>query len=109
MSRNVCVNLGIDPDTRDGFTRNVRVSRSTGSSGAWESWLYDPKRSLAKHGFGTKETLLFEEVCEEVEPSKKRSPGGISRFAEDEDLAVTEAVDCSSMGDDEQISSPPGV
>ena len=43
--RNSCVNLGIDPDTHDGVTRNVEVYTFQGEEG--ELWIYDPSSSLA--------------------------------------------------------------
>ena len=42
--RNSCVNLGIDPDTHDGMTRNVRVYTLKDEEEVL--WNYDPSSSL---------------------------------------------------------------
>ena len=43
--RNAVVNLGIDPDTHNGVTRNVALRRDDGSV-----WTYDPHKSLRDAG-----------------------------------------------------------
>ena len=40
LIRNLCVNLGIDPDTRDGVTENITVYRDG------LVWSYVPNRSI---------------------------------------------------------------
>ena len=45
--RNVCVNLGIDPDTQDGYTKNVNVFVGESS----DTWDYDPNTNLSVLGF----------------------------------------------------------
>ena len=40
LIRNLCVNLGIDPDTRDGITENITVYRDN------LVWSYVPNRSI---------------------------------------------------------------
>ena len=44
--RNCCVNMGIDPDTVDGITRNITVYRK--SSLGWTLWQYNPLGVLSK-------------------------------------------------------------
>jgi len=86
--RNVCVNLNLDPDTRNGVTRNVAIyirrgdggsgrsddkgsdvgGLSTGTGGriaGWDGalpWPYEPTRSLAAAGLTSGDELLFEEL-----------------------------------------------
>lgn len=43
--RNVCVNLGIDPDMEKGHITNVGVYRR-GAGGHWKPWRYNPHASL---------------------------------------------------------------
>ena len=45
LIRNLCVNLNIDPDTKDGITGNVRVLRMA-RLGHFVVWAYDPQSSL---------------------------------------------------------------
>ena len=45
LIRNLCVNLNIDPDTRDGVTLNVAVARKI-PSGQFSVWTYNPHCSL---------------------------------------------------------------
>jgi hypothetical protein len=45
LIRNLCVNLNIDPDTRDGVTLNVAVARQI-PSGEFSVWTYNPHCSL---------------------------------------------------------------
>lgn len=45
LIRNLCVNLNIDPDTRDGVTLNVAVTRKI-PSGEFSVWTYNPHCSL---------------------------------------------------------------
>lgn len=49
MIRNVCVNLGVDPDTHDGYTRNVMVYKRSTTQAEWVVWEYCPKDSIIKH------------------------------------------------------------
>lgn len=118
--RNMCVNLGIDPDTHDGVTRNVIVWRRcpTDDSPSWKQWDYHPTASLVKSGMSNGVELMFEEVkeaCgggggsgadyqEEVAydidvpiPGAKRRGDDMSPFANDETAAIASAIDCSSM------------
>lgn len=44
--RNLCVNIGIDPDTLEGVTRNVAVYRRS-DDGEWKQWDYQPVARLA--------------------------------------------------------------
>jgi hypothetical protein len=53
--RSVCVNLGIDPDTVDGITRNIIIHRKTDIQGgvsvgssSYFPYHYDPYRSLRR-------------------------------------------------------------
>lgn len=61
--RNCCVNLGIDPDTIDGITRNVcvvkldKVSDSTTSE-----WKYNPYQSLGSSGICNNSTIFVEPI-----------------------------------------------
>lgn len=45
--RNVCVNLGVDPDTVEGFTRNMSVLHNG------KHWDYDPRLSLQQAGISS--------------------------------------------------------
>lgn len=46
LMRNCCVNIGIDPDTVEGITRNIKVFSKSGSG--WKLWSYNPSMPLAK-------------------------------------------------------------
>ena len=114
--RNVCVNLGIDPDTAAGVTRNVTVVRqATG-----QAWEYDPRRSLEDMGLENGESLMFREhqsggigsssVGES--PGRKRTSDEVSLFVADEDAAIAAALDCTSLEDDAELvvaASTPAV
>ena len=50
--RNICVNVGIDPDTIDGYTRNVTIYREGG-----DIWIYDPYDTLEEAGLCNEEIL----------------------------------------------------
>lgn len=45
LIRNLCVNLNIDPDTRRGYTMNIKVLRMS-QSGSFIYWEYDPHCSI---------------------------------------------------------------
>ena len=50
MIRNICVNLGIDPDTIDGVTRNVQVWKiDWNGQGECRLWNYNPFDSIGDH------------------------------------------------------------
>ena len=59
LVRNLCVNLGIDPDTVDGVTRNVNVYILQPESDARELWNYNANRSIGKY-FNPSNTIQFE-------------------------------------------------
>jgi len=58
--RNACVNLGIDPDTHDGITRNVELRRESDST----VWVYDPNCRIAKAGLAADESIEVHELPE---------------------------------------------
>lgn len=61
--RNVCVNLGIDPDTEDGVTRNASVwIQSREISGTAVRWKYRPNETLAESGLIDDTLLIFYEI-----------------------------------------------
>ena len=110
--RNVCVNLGIDPDTTAGITNNVRVWRRKDigafKESAWEEWCYRPEVSLVSSGVTSGEEFIFEEIGGEgygredhdvQAPSagSKRRSNDVSPFADDENTAIASAVDCTSL------------
>jgi hypothetical protein len=47
LIRNLCVNLNIDPDTKCGYTENIRVLRMN-QSGSYIHWEYNPNCSILK-------------------------------------------------------------
>lgn len=59
LVRNLCVNLGIDPDTVDGITKNVNVYLLQSESENREAWQYNPNRSIGKY-FHPNSTILME-------------------------------------------------
>ena len=46
LIRNLCVNLGVDPDTEHGITRNVSVLKFDGVN--YQPWKYNPCDELCK-------------------------------------------------------------
>lgn len=52
--RNICVNIGVDPDTTEGVTQNISIRRN----GVY--WCYDPQESLMKAGVCTGDTFVVE-------------------------------------------------
>lgn len=70
LIRNLCVNLNIDPDTREGITYNVRVLRMVHSAEEKQFvvWIYDPQSSLeevlTQHEIAEKLLCLSFEVCD---------------------------------------------
>jgi len=117
--RNVCVNLGIDPDTNDGVTRNASIFLRD-VHGCWQSWPYQAGRSIVSQGLRGDIELL---VCEtggssesplaphsaagSVEGSSKRSLEEVAPFAVDEDHAIAESFDCSALDDNTELMIPP--
>lgn len=61
LIRNLCVNLNIDPDTREGITCNIRVFRMVHSAEEkhFVVWVYDPQSSL-------EEVLTQDEISEKL-------------------------------------------
>jgi hypothetical protein len=59
MIRNICVNAGIDPDTIEGYTRNIIVMRKWKSG--WKEWNYNPNQDLKNC---TKRHILYLQVKE---------------------------------------------
>ena len=54
--RNICVNLGIDPDTVDGVTRNISIQCNNAA------WTYNPHDSLLKAGVSSGDYFTFEMI-----------------------------------------------
>ena len=54
--RNICVNLGIDPDTVEGLTRNISIL----CNGAL--WSYNPHESLLVAGVQSGDTFAIEMI-----------------------------------------------
>jgi hypothetical protein len=128
--RNVCVNLGLDPDTHGGVTRNAAVHLRDAQTGGWQAWAYHPGRSLASHGFqGDVEILVHETLTGRSESSptpsaasgegagwrshgnvarrSKRDHGDVAPFAADEDRAIAASLDCTALDDDAELVVPP--
>jgi hypothetical protein len=117
--RNICVNLGIDPDTHDGVTRNASVYlRDVHSS--WQIWPYRADHSISAQGLhGNVELLVCEitgspetplppvSAAASVDMKSKRSLEEVAPFALDEDLAIAESLDCSTLDDDTELVVPP--
>eukprot|EP01039_Chlorochromonas_danica_P001531 gene1533-1669_t len=58
--RNICVNIGIDPDTVDGYTRNVIVYHK--EENVWQPWRYSPGARLGTCSSGGRLELIVEEL-----------------------------------------------
>jgi hypothetical protein len=63
MIRNICVNLGIDPDTHDGITRNVKVYLNANGEINSVSWKYNPNDSLYQVTKCKEMHLIIEKVA----------------------------------------------
>ena len=61
--RNVAVNCGIDPDTVDGFTKNVKIIFLSQRENMGSEWSYNPDNSLR---FYFQQGSFVELVMEEV-------------------------------------------
>ena len=106
------MNLGIDPDTHAGITRNVVVWLED-IAGDWVRWKYNPLRDLEDEGFSSQKILVlfFQNIeASQFEPrdcifqgDRKRDHHLIAPFAEDEDIAMSNAVDCTVDADFEMI------
>lgn len=129
--RNVCVNLGIDPDTHGGVTRNAAVHLRGAQPGrSWQAWAYDPGCSLAAHGFQGEVVLLVHETMpgrSETTPKPAAASGAgaagpphgsaarrpkrdhrkVAPFAADEDTAIAASLDCIALDDDAELAVPP--
>mmetsp|Transcript_177 Transcript_177/g.168 ORF Transcript_177/g.168 Transcript_177/m.168 type:complete len:99 (+) Transcript_177:393-689(+) len=57
LIRNCCVNLGIDPDTDNGITKNINVKVSSG-----QDWEYNPYISLFQAGLRNEVNLSIEPI-----------------------------------------------
>ena len=55
--RNCCVNLGIDPDTINGITVNVRINFNETIN-----WQYNPSLSLKDAGFSDGKCIQIESI-----------------------------------------------
>jgi hypothetical protein len=54
--RNSCVNIGIDPDTIDGTTRNVKVYLN----GSKDPWKYNPYMAICKTPLSKFKSLIID-------------------------------------------------
>lgn len=60
MIRNICVNLGIDPDTVDGITRNIQVWKV--NKNERNLWNYNPYDSIDFHSIHGEIQILLREI-----------------------------------------------
>lgn len=57
MIRNICVNLGIDPDTEDGVTKNIEVYNLMDRNALDFPWNFNPYHDLSKYQLNGKLSL----------------------------------------------------
>ena len=103
--RNVCVNLGLDPDTHEGITRNATVH--VRSDGQWQAWPYLAGRSITSQGLRGNVELLVHEVQAVQSYYKKRQLGEVAPFASDEALAISASVDCTALHEESELTASP--
>lgn len=73
LVRNACVNLGIEPDTEGGVTRNVALFRGDGEGGA-APWAYDPYSTLRDAGIAGDSRILVRERAGAGADAPRRGP-----------------------------------